>query len=149
MNENIPRWLFASIGNHFEDTLDSGTVVFIEGFRRRTSDVASFIEVRMDGPRILDSLGNETLFGIDVNVLVQCNTKIDSAHTYWSLIGQVGAAFEKSIIAYKYGSGVEDTDEQLVCLSRDQGIEIIHYGQLKPELTVQQGTVEARYKGAI
>ena len=110
--------------------------------------MASFVELRIDGPNLSEPMGNETYIRVGVNILIQQNTETNSVHTYYELLGKVCAACT-NIRVYKYGSGVGDDDCLLVCLSRGQGIEVRNYGQLKPEFTVQQGTVDALYKGAI
>ena len=150
MNSNWPRWIFASVTDHFSST---GYKTFVEGEPRETWEEKDFIEVRMDGPYFiqLDSSSWEAM--IEVNVLVQSSMDFTNLHKIHTMCGVVASAFAgNSIQVFKYGVNVGDDQTLLGCLQllqdkRDRQLLVIsHFGQLAPDKLLQQASVEGHFK---
>ena len=153
MNENWPRWIFASVSKHFYDRRQ-GLDFFIEGQHRATRGEKDFLELRMDGPQITEISKNcYTLYG-EVNILITSimdNTNYHRIHTH---AGIVAAAFTM-IPLIKYGTGTDDDGTQWGCWNliqnpfKRQRVDIFHFGQVDVRSEVVQATVEGHYKTII
>ena len=149
MNSNWPRWIFASVTNHFSAT---GYKTFVEGEPRDTWEEKDFIEVRMDGPYFLqfDSSTWEAI--IEVYILIQSAMDFSNLHKIHSMCGIVASAFTSSIQVFKYGIETYDDQSLIGCLQliqdkRDrQLLTISHFGQLAPDKLLQQAAVEGHFK---
>ena len=151
-NRNWPRWLSASVNNHFSQLEAEGTDVFYEGQVRQTAKWDDFIEVRMDGPFWRETTKNEFILKIEVNILTQ-HTIQPSKNLYKAQItdGRVGELLT-TIAVYKLGSEVGDDESQIGCLtlisnpaSRDW-TKHNEFGQVEPKTKLRQKSVEAHYK---
>ena len=149
MNSNWPRWIFASVTNHFSST---GYKTFVEGEPRDTWEEKDFIEVRMDGPYFvqLDPVMWDAM--IEVNILVQNAMDFSNLHKIHTMCGVVASTFATTIQIFKYGTGILDDQSLLGCLqllqdkSNRQLLIISHFGQVAPDKLLQQATVEGHFK---
>lgn len=145
---NMPRWIFASVTNHF-NTQCSAYPVYIEGFTRRTNKEESHIEIRVDGPRIIKYPSQYYFYG-EVNLLISCLNS-ENYHKIHEMAGIVAASFV-DISVYKYGDGVYDTGQYVGCyklIQKNRGhdrVEINHFGIIEPDQSIVQATVEGHYK---
>ena len=149
INQNWPRWIFASISQHFEDG-KGDYPLYIEGQERDTKGEDIHLELRVDGPYVYHhSKGDFTLY-FEVNVLIQAKKTGINYHTLYDVIGQVVALFV-NIKVYKYGDAVGDDDSLLGCMklisNREdrERIMVSHFGQLDPHVDVIQAGVEGHY----
>ena len=148
MNENWPRWFFASVSKHF--TTLAPSITFIEGTHRQTPPDKTHAEFRMDGPRVRPVPGGDIYNWIAVNILF--NTAMDSQefHEKHRLVGEIVSAFTESIPIFRYGDGPDDDGEQIGCFALlDRGLDTIrvnHFGQIDPAIRLEQGTIEGHYE---
>lgn len=153
MDKNWPRWFFASITKHFETELSYK--MFAEGEPRETWEEPDFFECRMDGPDSVELSNGIWEIRIEVNILIQSVLDFQDTHKIHRLAGEAAFAFTQPIIIYKYGSGVDDDNSQLVCLellqsfATNEVVRINHFGQIKPDQGLLQATVEGRFKATI
>jgi len=148
MNENWPRWIFASVTTHFDDNL--GTYeIFYEGQKRNAENYKTdLFEVRMDGPYFLQLSPNLYDAKIEVNLLVQAAMDDVDFHKIHKMVGVAAKGFAKSIPVLQYGDG----EAQVGCLDLMQDrrnreyLVISHFGQIDPDKQLLQATVEGHYQ---
>jgi hypothetical protein len=154
MNENWPRWIFASVSKHF--SLNVGDLpIFYEGHKRSAEFLESdLIEFRMDGPYFLLVSRGLWTATIEVNILLQTSIDDNDFHKIHRNVGIVAKAFT-DIIIYRYGEGIDDDDSYLSCLGLMQSdrkrelLSINHFGQIDPSKQLMQATVEGHYKAEL
>ena len=151
MNENWPRWIFASVSQHFDGNLGD-TEVFYEGKKRSAENFQTdLFEFRMDGPYYLQL--SKTLWEakIEINILAQAAIDDHDFHKVHRMVGVAATAFHPGINVFKYGDGAEDDDSLLGCLQLIQNrdnrefLSINHFGQINPDQQLMQATVEGHY----
>ena len=153
MNKNWPRWIFASVSDHFKTKMDAVSLpLFIEGQHRDIDkSLQDYVELRVDGPYITEIARDQWQLYIEVNVLINSIMNDTNNHRIHTSAGLVGAAFEDAIPVYKYGSTGEDDDSFLGCLvlqqdkKRRERIQISHFGQVAPNTKLLQATVEGHF----
>jgi hypothetical protein len=151
MNENWPRWIFASVSNHFNSNLGD-LVIFYEGLKRSAEfEETDLVEFRMDGPYFLQLNKDTWSVKIEVNILVQSTIDDADFHKIHKHIGIVVSAFVP-ITIYKYGNSLDDDDSIIGCFQLIQNIRnrelltVSHFGQIDPEKQLLQATVEGHYE---
>ena len=151
LNQNWPRWVFASVSKHFDDKRQ-GLPLHIEGQHRDTRSLKDFIELRMDGPHFTEVSQNYWRIYVEVNILIQSTMDESSYHRIHQNAGIVAAAFT-GIGLFKYGNGINDNPAvQWGCLqllqdtSRREELVIRHCGQVEPATKLLQSTVEGHYE---
>lgn len=151
MNENWPRWIFASISNHFNNNTGS-LEIFYEGSKRSAEfEESDLIEFRMDGPFFRQIDRTQWSTKVEINILVQAAIDDEDFHKIHRYVGIVANAFTP-ITVYKYGNGISDDSTVLACLDLIQNeregdiLEIRHFGQLDPAKQLLQATVEGHYE---
>lgn len=148
MNDNWPRWIFASVSKHFETALSSFKM-FIEGEERDKWEKSDFIELRVDGPYFRE-IQSSWIAKIEINILLQV-VMVNDVHLIHRNTGLIASAFTP-IVVYKYGDGVDDDDSQIGCLKLVQNIRanellvISHFGKIKPDLPLLQASVEGHFE---
>ena len=154
LNQNLPRWIIASVSKHFDDRRQ-GIPMFIEGQIRDTRTEKDFIELRIDGPYYTEvSKGFWNVY-IEINVLIQAAQDQADYHRIYRSAGIVAAAFEHAISIFKFGDGVGDDDSLIGCMhllgdkEKRERIQISHFGQVEPETGIFQSTVEAHYEAQL
>jgi hypothetical protein len=146
MNENWPRWFFASISKHFDD--NTTYKMFVEGEPRETWDTQDFFECRIDGPDFTNLSKHLWLAIVEVNILVQSVVNFEDMHRIHTMAGEAAAAFDTPLVIYQYG----DDDAVLACLELIQeartkeSIIISHFGRINPDQPLLQATVGGRFK---
>jgi hypothetical protein len=152
MNENWPRWIFASVTKHFDGNLNAYEI-FYEGQKRSAENFQTdLIEVRMDGPYYLQLSKTEYNAKIEINLLAQAAIDEKDFHKIHRMVGVVATGFAPGIQVFKYGNGVVDDDSLIGCLDLIQDrqnrefLVINHFGQLDPEKQIMQATVEGHYE---
>lgn len=149
--EHWPRWLFASITTHFNDTIKD-VPIYIEGAWRDTSNVPKLVEIRVDGPYVTEiSRGYYRLY-VEVSLLVQATLNQQDAHILHKLLGKCLDAFTASIKIYKYGSGPADNQDLLGCAKllndpdKRERVQVNNFGIIDRNVNIAQGTVEGHYE---
>ena len=148
-NENWPRWIAASIQQHFIDTVDASLPIFIEGQEKTVDEDEDFIELRIDGPNCTQLSKNDHNLYVEVNVLIQSHMNETDFHMIHKDVGKVLVAFT-DILIYKYGDNPGDDDSFIVCLRLLQGgkeaVRTAHFGQIDPDKKLIQSTVEGHFE---
>lgn len=150
-NTNWPRWVFASVSQHFASNT-AGLDMFIEGQHRNTRDLKDFIELRMDGPQITEvSKDYWRIYG-EVNVFITSAMDVTNYHRIHENVGIVAAAFTM-IPLFKFGvPSVINDQSHWACwnllqdIRKRQKVEISHFGQIDVKSEVVQASVEGHYE---
>ncbi len=162
INPDWVRWIIASLYSHFHQSIEveQGLQTHMTGerfdlkFRKNTH-----CEVRVDGPRFKEISKGLFYVYLEVNIFVSVNMGNETPTTskkhqlYGMAIeqGKVLKALSQAIPILKLGSGINDTGEQLCCLTlstasgRKDMIEINNYGQIDQNVPLQQSSLEAHY----
>lgn len=149
MNSNWPRWIFASITDHFKS--GQSLPVFVEGQPRETWADGELIEVRINGPHFMQFPSNQWKASVDVNVLVQCPFNVSDLHRIHRLVGTTASLFGQ-IIIYKFGAGTGDDQSAIGCLElvpnpiTNRLISVNHYGQAENDKSLLQAEIEAGFE---
>jgi hypothetical protein len=148
LNPKWQRYIAASINKHFVDNLTDPTYnVFVEGQHRTNVDFQKIIDIRFDGPYWHELHHNNWKGVVEINNLV--SFKMDDSDNYkiWDIIGDVTNTMSKSIEIFNYDNPPISL-LSLGCLQRMDNRDdiIVHYfGQVEPNLKLQQATCEAHY----
>jgi hypothetical protein len=152
-NKNWPRWLFASIANHFKAVADAEQIpLLIEGIEDRTSEKIrkmDHAELRINGPVTKEISKDFYQLNLSVNIILQSVMGENNAYTIIQNAGIFFAAMGP-IEVYKYGNGPDDDGSFLGCLTlRDDLAEprfVAHFGQLKEDVRLRESMVGGQYK---
>ena len=148
MSEHWPRWINASINQHFDSNI-TGVKLFIEGQHRDTRTDEEFFELRVNGPYLTEVSKDYWFVEVMVNTLVQATMNND-LYRIQRLTGTLVPVYI-SIPMFRLGDGAEDDGLQFGCLKlvQDVGnrrrIKVDYFGQIRPETKLQQATVDADY----
>lgn len=149
LEEHLPRWIAASLLDHF-NTKITGVTVFNEETERTTFDSSDWVEVRFDGPHTT-KLG-PTFFKVEVDVNLLISTSKDETDIYAHSrnIGKAKKAFSQCIPIFRYGDGAEDTQDQIGILSLrqdlDRRLRVNRWGEVDKDLRLIQGSVDGTYQ---
>jgi hypothetical protein len=153
MDSNWPRWIKASVNRAFDQDIRvaSGLPLFIEGTDRRTEDLQTYAELRIDGPTITELSKGYWQFEITIDVLVNSKRNDEDIYTLERAVGNVLAAFKHSISVFKFGDGLNDNPTELLdCLillpRAKDSIIVTNFGQTDIAVRLFQTTVEASYR---
>jgi len=147
------RWVQASITKYFSDLgIGLEMTFFMEGEprtdRQTNPTIPDVIELRITGPDISEVSKN--YFKLDVNVSIVVETIMDETDLYRHAVklGLVADKFQ-SINLFKYGTGPDDDDSNIGCISLDDTdrLEVRQLGQLDENKSVLFSVVEADYVG--
>jgi hypothetical protein len=150
VEEQMDRWVFASVSKHFDDRKGS-IPLFIEGQHRDTNTLKDFAELRMDGPRYVEVSKGFWELRAEVNILIQSAKDDQNYHRNYDTIGIMRKAFT-CIEVLRYGTTVPDDGTvvgYLKLLQDTQGrdfLEINNFGQVDPKRPLMQATVEGHYR---
>lgn len=154
MDENLARWIFASIAKHFS-TVASGLSLpyFVEGIDERDDATMreNHVELRITGPFIREYGKDYYKVSVPVNVLFTEQMAIAGADAYnivrWC--GKFQSVMLEPVPVYKYGSGVPDDGTLVGCLtptgSPDNMARVYHFGQVSKEDRIRQSEVDVLY----
>jgi len=151
-NENWPRWVQASVGDHFKScAITKGYKSLIEGVDERTTDFMTStnrVEIRINGPSIKELSHNYWRFEVDANILIYSHMGGIEPNAYYGtqMAGDIAQVAAQAIPVYKYGSGVDDDQSLIGCLTlrrgRKEGIKVFHFGEINPEDRLRQFSVD-------
>lgn len=150
VDPNWARWIFASVSKHFDDRRGN-LPLYIEGQHRETRDLKNYLELRMDGPNWAEVSKGCWIGDVEINILISTAFDDNDYHRSHQFGGNIQAAFT-NINAYKFGDGIEDTQEFLGCLRLKQDIsgrdfiEFNYFGRRAIDDPIVQATVEGHYK---
>ena len=150
---NIPKWLFASIAEHFSNAAASPVYkMFIQGQQKTEDDSRQkdFFELRTDGPYIRPKNNRSRLnLEFQVNTLIQSTVDEHSASRPYVDTGKLLTAFV-TIPIYRYGDGNNDDQSLIGCAKvakqgRLEEIRVNQFGVVDTALGLIQATIEAHY----
>lgn len=144
MNEDWPRWIFASFAKHF-DSLKQSVHLYVEGTDRDTDLLTDFAEFRLDGPQITQTSRRVWVLKPTVNILVQSTMDDKDAYKIQKNVGIMVAAFVPSITGYELG----DSGNQFACFNIEGTLRINYFGIIDKDLRKQQATIEASYSAEL
>ncbi len=154
-NSNWARWIHASLGKYLKNVATTISIPsLLEGIDDRDPDFMESpdrIEIRVNGPFTHElSAGYFRLF-VDVNVLVNSMMGGEAKQAYKldDILGVYHNAMDGAIAIYRLGTGLDDDQSLLGCLTprpgRNESIRVIHFGQLDRTDRIKQGMVDARF----
>ncbi len=154
MNVNLPRWMFSSMAEYFNTLAPAGVEYFVEGVDEEgalnfQTDSMLF---RMDGPIAFQSSGGEEWYKVEIQILLTdlVATTGDNAYDVYTWGGIIqGAMLNNALPIYRYGSGGEDDDSLIGCLSPDtsvtNNVRIASYGMIDKDMRVKQVSVNGKF----
>ena len=151
VNKSWARWSKASISKHFDDLLSSSFPLFIENQHRDTDEKTDFFELRVDGPRLLETSKDCWKIRVEVNILCQSVMNDKDYHIIDDMVGLAQSAFTNEITVCRFGTRVGDDDGFLGCFVLQQDIRTIDFiegnrlGQVDIQTKLLQSMVEAHY----
>jgi hypothetical protein len=155
MNKNLARWIMASIAQYFSSTAAAlNLTYFVDGIDERTSDNMEneHVEVRINGPFVREVSHNYWNINIDLNILLTdyMDLSTENAHEISSWVGAFLVDMTKNIPIYKYGTGVDDDNSLIGCLTQRKGIsqpfQINYFGQISKVDRIRQATLDGHYE---
>lgn len=150
---NLPRWIFASVSNHFKTIADANNLpLLIEGIEDRTSEkirLTDHAELRINGPIINEISRNYYKIFVNVNILIQSMMTEQNAYILMQNCGVMLSGM-RPFDVFKFGIGPDDDDSYVGCLTlRDelsQPFGVNHFGQLKEDVRLRESIVTGHFK---
>ena len=155
MNVNLPRWIFASMSDHFQTVADGISLrFFIEGLDEAEAldfqvDSGLF---RMDGPIAYQGSSGLEWYKVEMQILLTdiVATTNDNAYDIYTWAGVFqGSMLNDSLPIYRYGSGAEDDDSLIGCLEPDtsvrNNVRVASYGMVDKDYRVKQASVNGTF----
>jgi hypothetical protein len=145
----------SSIAVYFKTVADALSLTyFVEGVDERESDTmrVEHVELRVNGPFIREVSRNYWRVHIDVNILLMDYMDMSTENAYdinqWG--GEFLAAMMEPIPIYRLGTGLNDDDSLVGCLTQRTGFaepaRLIHFGQISKEDRIRQAAVDGRFE---
>jgi hypothetical protein len=155
MNENLARWVFASVANYFSTVVTGIDLpLLVEGVDEREPEEMQedHAELRVNGPFVRELSKNYWRIWVDINILLTNMMSMSQKNAY--NIAQWGGTLQEVMLEpipiYKYGSDPGDDDSLIGCLtlrrSRGDSVRLIHFGQISREDRIRQAVVDGRYE---
>jgi len=155
MNENLARWVFASIADYFSTIVTGINLpLLVEGVDERESEKmrGDHAELRVNGPFVRELSKNYWRIWVDINILLTNMMSMSQENAYD--IAQWGGTFQEAMLKpipiYKYGSNPSDDESLIGCLtlrkSKGDSVRLIHFGQISREDRIRQAAVDGRYE---
>jgi len=139
MNANWPRWILASTSYIFKTAADAFPIhMYLEGTKRRTDTRSTFIEFRLNGPRVTEVSSDYYKLEVEINVLFAVTVE-DDFHLPQKVIGMLLETMT-DVCVYKYGD--DDTLLGTLVLKR-QPVNVVTGNQTETEIV--QGLVNGSY----
>ena len=155
MNVNLPRWIFASMSDHFQTVSDGISLrFFIEGLDEAEAldfqvDSGLF---RMDGPIAYQGSSGLEWYKVEMQILLTdiVATTNDNAYDIYTWAGVFqGSMLNDSLPIYRYGSGAEDDDSLIGCLEPDtsvrNNVRVASYGMVDKDYRIKQVSVNGKF----
>lgn len=146
---HLPRWVFASLADHFTKGL---TNCYVEGNERNMeTERQDSYELRIDGPYMSEVAKNQLRVYSEVNILVCTYMDATAAIRHMTNIGKAVDLFN-DIVIYKYGdeSGIDTKAKvelfRLLPMGETDRIQVSNFGQIEPSYKLLQASVEGHYK---
>lgn len=158
-DRNWARWIHASVAKYLKQVADDNDIpALVEGIEDRDQsfmEAPDRVEIRLNGPHSQElSRGYHRLY-VDINVLLtsQMGGEGKNAYDLDARLGIFHEAMDGVISIFRVGTGPDDDQSLLVCLSprsgKNDSVRVIHFGQIERTDRLKQGVVDARYIGHI
>ena len=151
---NWPRWVQASVGKYFKDVATTISIPsLVEGIDERTStfiESQNRIEIRVNGPFIHEMSQGYWHFETDVNLLIfsHMGGALPDAYLGTMTAGYLAQAASNLISIYKFGTGVDDDQSLIGCLTLRRGpeesVKVFHFGEVDLVNRLRQLGVDVR-----
>ncbi len=138
-DQNIPRWIIASVNKHFQDNRQNINLYFNNDIR----DDPYWAELRFSGPNIDQYTRDCFRINCIINILLTAFIDQDD-YIMYRMIGVFSQAFTP-ICVYKFGDGPNDDQSLFGTLTLIGGIDTINYGFVTTESKHKKSTLEASY----
>jgi len=125
MNVDWPRWIKASVSDHFVTMLDG---ILVDGQRRGASQTNDRFELRFDGPDISQKSKGEYWLGFAVNLLIISASNENDIYQLDRYKGAGAAAFSTAIPVFRYGPGANDDQSLVGCVTLKTDLNIRDFG---------------------
>ena len=141
-NLNIPKWIKSSVLKYLSTQL-SDVKIFTEGEPRDTSGLSQWLEIRLEGPHIFETVKSKYRYDIRVNILV---SQIISNNLYEieTLIGKV-LNILRDIPIYQYGDGSTFIDMLQLVQNNKIKVETYNFGQLNQDVKLLQASITGTF----
>ena len=139
MNTEWPRWIKASIAQHFSTFF----TIIVDGQRRPSIQPRERFELRFDGPDVSEKLQGEFQLGYVVNLLIISASNEEDIYKMDRLKGRGADPFITRIPIYKYGPALNDDGTLIGCITRKSDIDIKDFGYFADN--VQHISINAYY----
>ncbi len=150
---NWPRWVQASVADHFKVAANAGSFIsLVEGLDERTTafqEAPERLEIRINGPFIIEMSRGYYNFEVGVNILIfsHMGGEISNAYSGTQMAGSMAESASQPISIFKYGTGVDDDQSLIGCLTLKRGskesIKIFHFGEIDIINRLRQFGVDA------
>jgi len=155
MQENIARWITASVADYFKAKADGIPLPFlVEGVDERTGEdmTESHAELRVSGPFVKEVSKNYWRAHVDINVMLTSFMQMTRENAYdlnrWG--GIFLAAMMVPIPIFRYGIGAGDDETLIGCLTQRKGFSeparLISFGQISQVERVRQAVVDGKFE---
>jgi hypothetical protein len=155
MNANLARWTAASINVYFKAVADTISLTyFVEGVDERDDStmLEEHAELRLSGPFIREISNGYWRVHVDVNIMLTDQMKMSTEGAYdihdWG--GAFLAAMTEPIPVYRLGTGGQDDQTLVGCLTQREGFSeparLIHFGQVSRVDRIRQAVVDGRFE---
>lgn len=151
-DRNWPRWVQASVADHFKQVCTAqGFPALVEGIDERTTafmESPDRIEIRVNGPFIKELSAGYWQFLVDANILISSHMggALPNAYFGTEMTGYMAQAASQPISVFKYGTGVDDDQSLIGCLTlrrgNDESIKVYHFGEINREDRLRQFGVD-------
>lgn len=145
-----------SIATYFSAYMTSKSLPFLFEIAKISTQEVDCVGIRWDGPYIRVYTKNEKDLLYEINTLVQTVKKDTDLYAHTKMLADAQGAFE-AIPIFDYDSVPDEFGvyTQIGCLVRAETVRgndrliISRFGQIDPNLQVQQSTIEASYKYSV
>lgn len=144
----LTRWIHASVREFVENRKRerlSTIHIYYESDIRQTNKYKENLELRIDGP-YENHVGTASDYKADVEINMLINTAYHESQLFrhQDNMGLAAYLLHETIPIYKIGDNADDKS-LIGALSRHDLVPTSNFGQIDPNVQVQQGTVEAHY----
>lgn len=151
MNENWPRWIFASISKHFNSKKGDCELTVQGTDTVDLQKLKELAELNYTGPLFEEESINYWRADIIVLIAIIVKRTDNNFHRIHQLSGRFGKAFDRCIPVMKYGDGPDDDPltqvGYLQIVDRNNStIEVENLGQPDPDLPLEEVHVSGHYK---
>lgn len=153
MNPNWARWVYASLAKHLKDAATAAGITslveLVEDRSEEFMETPDRVEIRINGPFIREESKDYWRIEAFANthITVQPGTPPYRLH---EIGGVMQAALDSRIEVRRYGTGPDDDQGLLGCLSPNllspkDSVKLFHFGHVNETDRVQQAAVDCKY----